>query len=145
MVIALVLFSSGMYFAEQGDKDTKFTSIPASFWFVMVRFIYLNINQLFFKATITTVGFGDLVPTTPYGKIVGSCCSLIGVLTLALPVPIIVANFKHFYRQECRLAALYAQNIQDMEEIAAIRAEQEQAKIAEAEKNQVIKYKSNLE
>lgn len=75
MVIALILFSSGIYFAEQGDKDTKFTSIPASFWFVM--------------ATITTVGFGDLVPTTVYGKIVGSCCSLIGVLTLALPVPII--------------------------------------------------------
>jgi len=107
MGIALVLFSSGIYFAEQGDKDTKFTSIPASFWFVM--------------ATITTVGFGDLVPTTVYGKIVGSCCSLIGVLTLALPVPIIVANFKHFYRQECRLAALYAQNVQDMEDVEALK------------------------
>ncbi|KAI6221364.1 Potassium voltage-gated channel protein Shaker [Aphelenchoides fujianensis] len=96
MVIALVLFSSGIFFAEQNEPDTKFTSIPASFWFVL--------------ATITTVGFGDLVPTTTYGKIVGSCCALIGVLTLALPVPIIVANFKHFYRQECRLALLYVQN-----------------------------------
>jgi hypothetical protein len=45
MVIALVLFSSGIYFAEQSDKDTKFTSIPASFWFVM--------------ATITTVSYPD--------------------------------------------------------------------------------------
>ncbi|KAI6183408.1 Potassium voltage-gated channel protein Shaker [Aphelenchoides bicaudatus] len=115
MIIALILFSSGIYFAEQSDKDTKFTSIPASFWFVM--------------ATITTVGFGDLVPTTVYGKIVGSCCSLIGVLTLALPVPIIVANFKHFYRQECRLAALYAQNVQDMEDIEA--AKEQQIKVEE--------------
>uniref|UniRef100_A0A1I7SCJ3 BTB domain-containing protein n=1 Tax=Bursaphelenchus xylophilus TaxID=6326 RepID=A0A1I7SCJ3_BURXY len=107
MVIALVLFSSGMYFAEQNEPNSKFTSIPASFWFVM--------------ATITTVGFGDLVPTSPQGKVVGSCCALIGVLTLALPVPIIVANFKHFYRQECRLAALYAQNLSEIEEIQALK------------------------
>ncbi|CAJ0963469.1 unnamed protein product, partial [Mesorhabditis belari] len=92
MVIALVLFSSGMYFAEQSEPNTKFTSIPASFWFVLV--------------TMTTVGYGDLVPTGIMGKIVGSMCSLIGVLTLALPVPIIVANFKHFYRQENRLATM---------------------------------------
>ncbi|GMR35053.1 hypothetical protein PMAYCL1PPCAC_05248 [Pristionchus mayeri] len=92
MVIALVLFSSGIYFAEQGEPNTKFTSIPASFWFVLV--------------TMTTVGYGDLVPTGSYGKIVGGMCALIGVLTLALPVPIIVANFKHFYRQENRLATM---------------------------------------
>ncbi|KAK5970841.1 Potassium voltage-gated channel protein Shaker [Trichostrongylus colubriformis] len=92
MAIALVLFSSGMYFAEQGEPNSKFSSIPASFWFVLV--------------TMTTVGYGDLVPLTPHGKIVGSMCALIGVLTLALPVPIIVANFKHFYRQENRLATM---------------------------------------
>ncbi|KAK6733815.1 hypothetical protein RB195_017527 [Necator americanus] len=92
MVIALVLFASGMYFAEQGEPQSKFTSIPASFWFVLV--------------TMTTVGYGDLVPLSPQGKVVGSMCALIGVLTLALPVPIIVANFKHFYRQENRLATM---------------------------------------
>uniref|UniRef100_A0A0N5BAU1 BTB domain-containing protein n=1 Tax=Strongyloides papillosus TaxID=174720 RepID=A0A0N5BAU1_STREA len=92
MVIALVLFSSAIFYVEQGEADTRFTSIPASFWFVV--------------ATMTTVGYGDLVPTGTYGKLVGSLCALLGVLTLALPVPIIVANFKHFYRQECRLAAM---------------------------------------
>ncbi|KAL3091108.1 hypothetical protein niasHT_027868 [Heterodera trifolii] len=94
--IALVLFSSGVYFAEQSEPNTKFTSIPASFWYVL--------------ATMTTVGYGDLVPHGVYGKIVGSCCALIGVLTLALPVPIIVANFKRFYRQEIILAKMYEQN-----------------------------------
>lgn len=36
MAIALVLFASGMYFAEQGEPNSKFTSIPASFWFVLI-------------------------------------------------------------------------------------------------------------
>uniref|UniRef100_A0A0R3RSE0 Ion_trans domain-containing protein n=1 Tax=Elaeophora elaphi TaxID=1147741 RepID=A0A0R3RSE0_9BILA len=52
--------------------------------------------------------YGDLTPTGVYGKLVGGLCALIGVLTLALPVPIIVANFKHFYRQETRLAQMRA-------------------------------------
>lgn len=36
MMIGLVLFSSGMYFAESGIKESKFESIPAAFWFSIV-------------------------------------------------------------------------------------------------------------
>lgn len=51
---------------------------------------------------------GDLTPKGVYGKLVGSMCAIVGVLVLALPVPVIVANFKHFYRQETRLAHMRA-------------------------------------
>ena len=34
------------------------------------------------------------------GKIIGSLCAFTGILAIALPVPVIVANFEHFYSNE---------------------------------------------
>ena len=52
-------------------------------------------NYTFFR-------YGDMVPETTPGKIVGSLCSLSGVLVIALPVPVIVSNFSRIYLQNQR-------------------------------------------
>jgi len=40
------------------------------------------------------------MPVSAWGKLVGSLCAIAGVLTIALPVPVIVSNFNYFYHRE---------------------------------------------
>ncbi|XP_067095993.1 potassium voltage-gated channel subfamily D member 3 [Osmerus mordax] len=98
LTMAIIIFATVMFYAEKGSSSSKFTSIPASFWYTIV--------------TMTTLGYGDMVPKTIAGKIFGSICSLSGVLVIALPVPVIVSNFSRIYHQNQRADKRLAQKLQ---------------------------------
>ncbi|XP_076457248.1 potassium voltage-gated channel protein Shaw-like isoform X3 [Babylonia areolata] len=85
LVLGIVIFAALIYYAEriQYNPENDFESIPTGLWWAIV--------------TMTTVGYGDMAPKTYVGMFVGALCALAGVLTIALPVPVIVSNFALFY------------------------------------------------
>jgi hypothetical protein len=54
-----------------------------SFWYAIV--------------SLTTIGFGDISPTTTLGRIFGSLCVITGVLMIGLPMTIVVEVFTQLY------------------------------------------------
>lgn len=79
MLILLLFASTGIYFLEREAQPEAFGSIPAASWWAL--------------ATLTTVGYGDVVPVTPLGKLLGGVVMLLGVGMFALPVAIIATGF----------------------------------------------------
>ncbi|XP_047123535.1 potassium voltage-gated channel subfamily C member 1 isoform X2 [Hydra vulgaris] len=82
LTIPMVVFATMVYYAEK-NSGSNFESIPRSFWWAII--------------TLTTVGYGDMSPTSLAGKIIGGFCASFGILVVALPISIIGSNFSFYY------------------------------------------------
>ncbi|KAH9425611.1 Potassium voltage-gated channel sub D member 2 [Dermatophagoides pteronyssinus] len=86
-------------------------------------FLFLFIySDLIFFSIFLQYSYGDMVPATITGKIVGGVCSLSGVLVIALPVPVIVSNFSRIYHQNQRADKRKAQKKARMARIRIAKA-----------------------
>lgn len=80
IVLGLLLVSAtAMHLAEQGAQPEKFGTIPDAMWWAIT--------------TLTTVGYGDAVPVTPLGRMIGGAVMLLGLGMLAMPVSILATGF----------------------------------------------------
>jgi voltage-gated potassium channel len=87
-IMILILCSSIMYFAEHDAQPEAFRSIPEAMWWAVV--------------TLTSVGYGDISPITPVGKLFGAVVCMIGVLMVALPTGILASGFLEEMREQRR-------------------------------------------
>ncbi|XP_022777619.1 potassium voltage-gated channel subfamily A member 1-like [Stylophora pistillata] len=87
ILITTAIFSGWTFYVEY-EEQKSFSSIPATAWFVII--------------SMTNVGYGDMVPVTLMGKLLGAICAIAGLLVIALPSPIIFTKFRLYYEKEKR-------------------------------------------
>ncbi|XP_002170543.2 potassium voltage-gated channel subfamily C member 1 isoform X1 [Hydra vulgaris] len=87
LCIPAIIFSSIAYFAEQtwGEKTQKhtFKDVPNVLWWSII--------------TMTTIGYGDMVPSSFAGKIIGIMSTLVGIVILSVIASILGASFQQNY------------------------------------------------
>jgi voltage-gated potassium channel len=76
---ATLVSATVMHLVERDAQPHKFGTIPDAMWWAI--------------GTLSTIGFGDVVPITPLGKLVASATVVVGIVMIALPVGIIATAF----------------------------------------------------
>jgi voltage-gated potassium channel len=79
IIFLLLISSSLVFYVEQSAQPDVFSSIPNSLWW--------GVNAM------TTVGYGDMHPITPFGKVLGGLMAILGVSIFALPTGILASGF----------------------------------------------------
>ncbi|MBT5033445.1 MAG: cyclic nucleotide-binding domain-containing protein [Rhodospirillaceae bacterium] len=85
IMVLVVVFACLVYMAEHIAQPDAFGNIPKAMWWAL--------------ATLTTVGYGDIAPITPYGKVIGSMTMLLGVCVFAIPAGILANGFAREIRK----------------------------------------------
>ncbi len=83
-VVILVFVSSLMYLAEHTAQPMLFDSIPSALLWCVV--------------TMTTLGYGDMVPVTALGRVIGACTAVLGLGMIALPAGVLASGFSEQLR-----------------------------------------------
>jgi len=79
LLVLLLIAASLMYAAENEAQPELYTSIPSTMWWSI--------------ATLTTVGYGDVYPITPFGRMLGGIVMILGIGLFALPAGILASGF----------------------------------------------------
>ena len=78
--VGLMVLSATLLYLVEGDaQPDKFGSIPRALWWAV--------------ATLTTIGYGDIFPITPLGKVLASITAVTSIGLIALPTGILAAAF----------------------------------------------------
>ncbi|CAG2196072.1 unnamed protein product [Mytilus edulis] len=83
-ILLATLFANFIFLAEYKDPKA-FPSMFSGLWWSVV--------------TMTTVGYGDAVPKSITGKVIGGACAVCGLFVIAMPITIVASKFNDYYRK----------------------------------------------
>ena len=86
LVGMVIIAASLLYLAEGHHENSKFATVPQAMWWAIV--------------TLTTVGYGDVTPETPLGKMLAGIVMICGLGFFALPIGIIASGFMEEFRRK---------------------------------------------
>ncbi len=124
LVLLLVVTSSLIYLVEHQAQPEGFGTIPRAMWWSII--------------TMTTVGFGDVVPITGPGKILGGLMGVIGIGMVALPAGILASGFNqalHTRRESLRrdVSEALDDGVINTAELAALEAKRSALNLSESD------------
>jgi voltage-gated potassium channel len=79
VLLLLIIASRLIFYAEHDAQPQQFSNAFSGLWWAV--------------ATLTTVGYGDIYPITPVGRILGAIIALLGIGMAAVPTSILSAGF----------------------------------------------------
>ena len=81
----MIVFGSAMYLVE-GATNAEFSSIPQSVYWAVT--------------TMTTVGYGDVAPVTPLGRVLAAVIMIMGYGIIAVPTGIVTLELNEAHRKQ---------------------------------------------
>ncbi|RMG91796.1 MAG: ion transporter [Zetaproteobacteria bacterium] len=109
LLVLAVLAAGGIYVVEHDAQPEAFGSIPAALWWAIV--------------TLTTVGYGDVVPQTDAGRFFALIITMLGVGMAALPAGIIAGGFS---REMQKRREIYQTRVREALEDGVITSEEQE-------------------
>ena len=129
LFVLVFLAASGIYFFEREVQPEVFGSIPQSMWWAVV--------------TLTTLGYGDVIPATAAGRVFASVVTVLSIGTVALPAGMLASRFSEELRKrKSDLAAEFARRSAEgglsVEDAAALEDYRKQLCLSEDDKHRLM-------
>ncbi|XP_053378618.1 potassium voltage-gated channel protein Shaw-like [Mercenaria mercenaria] len=95
LILGVIIFANFIFFVESAED---IESVPVGWWWAI--------------STLTTVGYGDVVPRSLYGRLIGGICAVSGLVMMAVAIPVFVNTFLLVYAY----AVLYKKSLHKPED-----------------------------
>ena len=129
MILLIILTASLGYLVEHAAQPEKFENIPTAIYWAVI--------------TLASVGYGDISPITPIGRVITVIMSLLGIGIFAIPAGLLASAFSDQLHKEreslkANILRMLGDGELDPEEIALLRSEAKRLHLTVEEMNSIL-------